>query len=278
MTKRSIINTLLIIILATIVTSTITPAVISADILGGRRQAQATTTIEKTASASARQQIEEQILNATVRFYIETWVVAPGDSGYTIDSASGHGTLKDGGYLVTHNHFSTPPSGQSHKQDSSAYSIVTLANSEGETLFRAPLSDFKVVWEDPETLVITHKDSDLFERLGFVPAEFQEWSSLPLEAGMEVAQVDWDGETTRVDWTTVQKVSVDEGTPRLVLVDEVMSGASGGGIFWQGYHIANNWSLVQELGAADELINATTKVALNSALVVNGPNQVVAAK
>jgi hypothetical protein len=250
--------------------------VLSEDIPDEPKQARAA--VDQTASAEARQQMEKQILSSTIRFYIETWTVAPGDSGYDIASASGHGTLKAGGYLVTHNHFSTPPSGQSQEQGASAYSVVTLANSNGEALFKTPLSDFEVVWEDPETLMISHKDSGLFERLGFVPAAFKEWSSLRLEAGIEVAQVDWDGTTTRVDWTTVQEIAVDDGMPWLVLADGITLGASGGGIFWQGYHIANNWLQVQELDASDELLNVTTKVALNSAPVAGGPAQLVASR
>lgn len=279
MKERHLIGILIIIILVSIMTSTITAAVISESISGGPIQATGpnVTFVKPTSDeVETRQQIEERILNSTIRFYIETWAVRPGDSGYDFDSASGHGTLKDGRYLVTHNHFSAPLSSQSHDRESNAYTMVTLTDSNGEALFKGPVSDFEVVWEDPETLVITHKDSDLFQKLGFVSAEFKQWSSVPLEAGMEVAQVDWDGATTRVDWTTVQEVTVNEGTPRLVLADDVTLGASGGGIFWQGVHIANNWLLVQELGASGELLSATTKVALNSAPVASTLSQAAA--
>lgn len=221
------------------------------------------------ADALARREAEERILQSTVRIYIETWVVNPDESGYDVDTAVSHATLKDGRFLVTHNHFSTPLTGDNQLN----YTTVTLANSRGEALFKASLSDFELVWQDPETLVIAYKDDSLFESLGFVSAEFADWSSVPLESGIEVAQVDWDGTTTRVDWTTVQEINVDDGVPRLVLADSIMLGASGGGIFWQGKHIANNWLLVQELGASDELLGATTKVALNSTPVAGSPGQ-----
>lgn len=229
------------------------------------------------ADTLARRQIEERILKATVRIYIETWVVNPDESGYELDTAASHATLKGGRFLVTHNHFSAPITGGSRDKEL-GYIGVTLANSDGEPLFKGPLSDFELVWEDPETLIIAHKDDSLFEKLGFASAEFADWSSAPLEPGSEVAQVDWDGTTTRVDWTTVQEINVNEGVPRLVLADSITLGASGGGIFWQGKHIANNWLLVQELGASDELLGATTKVALNSAPVANGPSPVIASK
>ena len=108
---------------------------------------------------------------------------------------------------------------------------MTLFNSQGEPRFRGSLSDFDLVWEDPETLVTGHKESDFFEKLGFISAEFYDGSSLSLAAGMEVAQVDWDGITTRVDWTTVKEVSVVDGLRWMILTDEVTIGASGGGIF-----------------------------------------------
>lgn len=279
MKTRHLIGTLIIIILASIVAFTISAVVVSEDISGGPvRATEPNVTFVEPAGTDVetRQQIEKRILKSTIRFYIETWAVKPGDSGYDFDSASGHGTLKDGRYLVTHNHFSTPLSSQPQDRDPNAYTMVTLADSNGQTLFRGPVSDFEIVWEDPETLVITHEDNDLFEKLGFVSAEFKDWSSVPLEAGSEVAQVDWDGEITRVDWTTIQEVAVEDGVPRLVLADGVTLGASGGGIFWQGTHIANNWLLVQELDASGELIGATTKVALNSAQVASGPDQIVA--
>jgi len=279
MKKRYLLVSLIIIILVTSLTLVIIARVVSEDTSGRTVQATESNDASDTpasVNAGTRQQIEEHILKSTIRFYIETWTVKPGESGYGIDTVSGHGTLKDGRYLVTHNHFSTPPPGGSSEQESSDYALVTLTNSDGEALFRGPLSDFEIVWEDPETLVVTHRDSDLFQKLGYVSAEFKEWSSVPLEVGMEVAQVDWDGTTTRVDWTTVHEVSIDDGTPRLVLADGVTLGASGGGIFWQGSHIANNWLQVQALGASGELLDSTTKAALNSAPVAGGPSQIIA--
>jgi hypothetical protein len=229
------------------------------------------------ADAAARRKAEEQILRSTVRIYIETWTVKPDDSGYDVGATVSHATLKDGRFLVTHNHFSAPLADQSAGTDP-IYAVVTLANSDGQALFRGPLSDFVLIWKDPQTLVIRHKDDGLFEKLGFVSAEFEDWSAVPLKPGLEVAQVDWDGETTRVDWTTIQEVDVDDGVPRLVLADGVTLGASGGGVFWQGKHIANNWLLVQELGSSGEFLDTATKVALDSAQVANGPGQVVASR
>lgn len=216
----------------------------------------------------ACQDSEEQILKATVRIRIDTWVVKDGDAGYIVNNSVGHATVKDGRYLVTHNHFDIPLSIRPRDGEPEAYGIVTLFNSAGDSLYKGPLSDFELVWEDPETLVIAHKDDGLFQRLGFVSVPFQDWTSAPLAPGMEVAQVDWDGKTTRVDWTTIQEVNTDNGVPRLVLADDVLPGASGGGIFWQGVHIANNWALVEQFEGSGALVNAITKAALNSNRVV----------
>lgn len=217
-------------------------------------------------SADCRR-IEERILKSTVRIKIETWVVAPGESGYLIDSSVGHATLKDGRYLVTHNHFSVSLSIRPHKGEPEAFGIVTLSNSQGEACYKGPLSDFELVWDDPQTLVIAHKEDGFFEELGFASAGFDDWSSLPLAAGMEVAHVDWDGETTHVDWVTIKEVTVDDQVPCLILNGDVTRGASGGGVFWQGAHIANNWCLLQNFDEAGALVNVTTKAALNSAHV-----------
>ncbi len=212
--------------------------------------------------------IEQVILRSTVRFRIDTWVVLDDDSGYKTDVSIGHGTLKDGRFLVTHNHFGVPLG--IRPREFEVYAVITLYEAGGAAVFQGPLSDFYLVWEDPETIVLASKDANLFEELGFVSAEFWDWAAAPIEPGMEVAQVDWDGSSTRVDWVIVQEVSVTEGTPRLVLADEVRNGASGGGIFWQGLHIGNNWTRVEQYTSTSTLLGIVTKAALNSPQIAAG--------
>lgn len=214
--------------------------------------------------AQTCRELEQRILAATVRIELQGWKVADDESGYDIDYTVGHATIKEGRYLITHNHFRIPLSIRLQEGTSEVYTMVTLSDSSGQTLFKGPISDFEIAWEDPETLVFAYKDEELFQDANNVSAEVSDWSSLPLKAGMEVAQVDWDGTTTRVDWTTVQEVDVEDGVPRLVLADGVTLGASGGGIFWQGIHIANNWLLMQHYGESGTLTDTMTKVALNS--------------
>jgi len=214
-------------------------------------------------------ELEDQILNSTVRMMVESWVVNPGEEGYDISYSMGHATVMEDRYLVTHNHFNVPLNIRPREGDPESYTVIYLYNTSGEPLFKGPLSDFELAREDVETLVFAYKEKGLFEELGFSSAEFEAWPSLPLEAGMEVAQIDWDGTTTRVDWVKVQSVNVDEGAPRLVLADGVLPGASGGGIFLQGTHVANNWQLHEKVGAGGVVIEATSTVALNSDGILN---------
>lgn len=220
-------------------------------------------------SGQARQEMEQQILSSTVRILMESWVYLPGEDGYDIRSSMGHGTVMNGRYLVTHNHFDLPMNIRSRPGDAETYVIVYLWDSSGEPIYRGPLLDYELVLEDEETLVFAHKDEGFFERLGFASAEFLPAASLPLEAGMTLAQVDWDGETTRVDWVMVQDVLLDQGTPRLVLADGATLGASGGGIFWNGAHVANNWRVEEMIGVGGDVIGIVTTVALDSAAVSN---------
>ncbi|MDX1616299.1 MAG: hypothetical protein R3300_18445 [Candidatus Promineifilaceae bacterium] len=211
-------------------------------------------------------ELEQQILSATVRITLESWVLAEEGKGYETKSSTGHATVMNGRYLVTHNHFSLPLN-SADAADSGASVMVSLYDSGGELLFRGPLSAFDVVSVQEQTVVLAHKEEGFFEALGFRSATFQAATALPLEPGMTVAQIDWDGQQTRVDWVTIERVILDEGTPRLVLFDGATAGASGGGIFWQGVHVANNWGVGEYLGPAGEVIEAVTIAALNSAAV-----------
>jgi hypothetical protein len=272
--KKHLFVAQIVIILAAIITPTSAAEIFHTDFLETSPQGDdsyVTCGNPSIAYAETCRKIEDKILKATIRMRIDTWVVKDRDSGYEIDSSFAHATLKDDRFLVTHNHFSIPLYLRSRDGESEAYRLVTMSNSNGEILYEGPLSDFELVWEDREALVIASKEEGFFERLGFVSAKFSEWSSIPLADGMEVAQVDWDGETTRVDWTKIQEVDVKEEVPQMVLADGVTLGASGGGIFLGGIHIANNWLRVQQFEESGALIGTTTKVALNTAQVVDDP-------
>ncbi len=213
-------------------------------------------------AAAQRRLLEEQILDSTVRFGIESWVYRPADEGYDIDYSSGHGTVFEGRYLVTHNHFGIPLSFEPGG-DEGSYEIISLYDHNGRPVFKGSLSEFELVREAGEALVFAHPDEGFFEALGFHSAQFAAWDTVRLVKGTEVAQIDWDGDTTRVDWVRVKDVVLDNGTPRLVLDDGVLVGASGGGIFWQGVHVANNWLFQAKVGESGGTYDEVTTAALN---------------
>jgi hypothetical protein len=95
--------------------------------------------------------------------------------------------------------------------------------------------------KDGRYLVFDFGQSRLFDLWGMASADFKAWPSLALEPGTEVARVDWNGKTAYVEWTTIEAVIIEDGTPRLTLANNIEIGSSGGGVFWNGYHIANNW-------------------------------------
>ena len=87
---------------------------------------------------------------------------------------------------------------------------------------------------------------------------------LQVEPGTAVAQLDWDGRMAHVDWVLVEEVLEEGGTRVLVLSDELLQGAAGGGVFWQGYHIANNWMSGEVVDEGGSVVRQFSKAALNT--------------
>jgi hypothetical protein len=209
-------------------------------------------------------QLEANILSSTVRVYFQTWVVTDDEAGYEMYESVGHATVKDGSYLVTHNHTEIPLSIRQRSGDPDVYTKIFLTNAAGDLLHEGPLTDFSIIVADTETLVFAHKEAGFLTSLGFTSATFRSWETVPLSAGMEVAQIDWDGERASVKWVPIEEITVNRGVPQIKLASGVMAGASGGGIFWQGEHIANNWRVKITLDGMDNVIDQTTTAALNS--------------
>lgn len=211
----------------------------------------------------------ERLLASTVRLEVRSWRVKRSESGYDIQSSIGHATLKDRRYLVTHNHFSIPLAVSGTGRD---FVTVSVYDGMGKLLFMRPLDSFKVVVEEEETLVLEVRGEDLQETLardGVVSADFSAEAVRDLRPGMEVGQVDWDGERTFIHWTEVEEVVMDTGTPRLVLADGIGLGASGGGVFVNGQHLATNWRVDLYLNeATQDLLYETSTAALNTEAVV----------
>jgi len=215
--------------------------------------------------------IEANILNTTVRFQINSWIVKPDESGYLIDRSIGHGTVKDGRYLVTHNHFGEPFSENPEINRETIYGQIEIFDTNGTKVGQLPVNDVSIVLQDEETLVLDFQEVDgagFFETMGFSSAGYMDWHTLPLATNAEVAQVDWDGKLTRVDWTTIQEINTGRPVAELVMFDELQVGASGGGVFFGTFHIGNNWTTVEELDPKGAVVGRYSTAALNSNRIV----------
>ena len=173
-----------------------------------------------------------------------------------------------GRYVVIHDHFSVPLSSLKNAENNGG-TAVSLFKANGEKILLEALPTvFTVVVEDPETLVLDFGTNEagqgFFEGLGLPSARFRTWQNFQLESGVEVAQVDWDGTQAHGDWVQVGDILVEDGTPTLELDNALTLGASGGGEFWQGFHIANNWSTVTVHNDSGAVVREYSKAALNS--------------
>ncbi|MCP5014221.1 MAG: hypothetical protein GY938_02940 [Ketobacter sp.] len=213
-------------------------------------------------------ELERQVLASTVRLEWR-FKIKNDDGQYTfVDGSMGLATIKTGRYLVTHNHPSVPLSGLKKGE----LTTVSVFTANGRPLWiEGSLEAITITEEDPETLILdfgSYGGEGLFGSMGMVSAEFKAWESLSLQPGMEVAQINWDGETTDVDWVTIEKVITEDNLPKLELANSVAPGTSGGGVFWNGYHIANTRSQVTAYGQnSGAVLREYSVAALNSAQV-----------
>ncbi len=186
--------------------------------------------------------LERQILASTVRIEWHLWM--PNDEGnvYTIVKKSiGHATIKEGRYLVTHNHWHML---LSDLERGESITVSVFSANGNPVWLDLPVDDIKVVEAGTETLVLdfgVQAGRGLFEKVGLLSADFRTWEALPVQSGMEVAQINWDGAAARVEWVTIDEVIIRNEVASLELDSYVLDGTSGGGVFWNGYHIANTW-------------------------------------
>ena len=186
-------------------------------------------------------ELEQQILASTVRIEWNLWVQDDDGNGYSRKDRISQATVKQGRYLVTHNHSEVLQSDAKKKQ----FNRVSVFTADGIPIWpKGPIYTLIITVEDEETLVLDFGDyggQGLFALWGISSSEFKAWDSVALQPGMEVAQVVWNGSRAHVAWVTIDDVVTEHGTPRLELDNLVTFGASGAGVFWNGYHIANNW-------------------------------------
>ena len=278
--NRTILGTSLIIISFSLIGCQLETAVAQAN---GPQSIVTTTTTEircgqpQPEDIAICQQWEEEILATTVRIQLSGWLASAETNTATwsrLDTKIGHGTVKDGRTLVTHNHYQMPfdllAAGR-------VTGLVSLFTSAGEPILaKADINMVSVVYRDSQTLVLafqTETGEGLFDVLGIPSASFKTWTDLPLQPGQEVAQIDWDGATAHVDLVEIQAVITDNGTAKLELDNFNEVGSSGGGVFWQRVHIANNWqrTTVSETGGT-AVLHQFSSAALNSVSLVAADN------
>lgn len=190
------------------------------------------------------QEIEQRILATTLRIEIQKYVYVE-DQGLTELFSTGYGTVIAGRYLVTHNHFKLPLLELLADDVNGRYATVWLYTADDMLLWEGPLTQASATFVDSESLLLEFLDQDgrgLFEQLGVPSADFSTLETGVVLPGAEVAQINWDHQHAFVQWTTINETGFYEGTPVVVLSDCILVGASGGGLFIDGVHFANNWS------------------------------------
>jgi hypothetical protein len=198
----------------------------------------ATCTQTTTTNAEICAAQEAEILASVVRIVLH----ANFQKGQLTDFRGnvGHATVMAGRYLITHNHFAIdlPALSVTNHQDLTGLSLYNAAGQ--RIVHNAPVGTFQVAAQDAQTLVLDF-GPDYFDNLNIPSASFMTAQDAHITVGSEVAQLDWDGEQAYVVWTTVTQAAHYHESPYLELDHYAMVGASGGGVFWQGYHVANNW-------------------------------------
>jgi len=224
------------------------------------------------AMAATCQAMEDEILASTVRLLMFTPIMHVEGEGYRIVNSMGHATVMNGRYLVTHNHYDETILSMLLQEDPDNLITVNIYNSNGEIISQVPGQMLKVLRVEHETVVYDLGEKDgigYLTTLGIPSAKMLSLPSVSLEAGMEVAQINWDGSSTHVDWVRIDATNTQADTPIVNVSNCILKGASGGGVFWQGQHIGNNWSRTDKcdsgLDIGDEIVST---VALNSQTVI----------
>jgi hypothetical protein len=215
--------------------------------------------------------LEANLLAVTVRIEMHAQYNLQGNT-YTKAHPS-HATIMAGRYLVTHNHFKFSLT-ETASGDEEGYIAISLRRADGTLILdHASLDAFTIVHADAQTLVLEFLNSQgggLFSALGLPSANFVDWQDANLQSGIELAQIDWNGESAHVDWVQIDVLQLDDSVPQLQVNNFARFGCSGGGIFWNGQHIGNNWARnIEENTATDEITRRYSMIALNSSAILD---------
>jgi hypothetical protein len=208
-----------------------------------------------------------RILASVVRY---EFFIPEYDGSDRLISSLGHGTVKDGRYLVVHNHFGVDlVVFETGAQDA----LLGMHNGLGDLFLWEQKPRFAVVVEEVEALVLDFGVDDdgqgFFESKGIQSATYENWQLKEPQPGQSVAQVVWDGSRSDITWTSIKEVILDNGVPRIVLANPLRHGASGGGVFLDGSHIAVNWERGKHLDENGAVIEEFSTAALNSSALVD---------
>jgi hypothetical protein len=205
--------------------------------------------------------LADRILASTVRLEL----IAAKQDGRGNDLITGHGTVLAGRYVLTHNHYGLTP----EEFGDGRLLSLSIYRADGSLAVKDVLpGSFSLIVVAPETLLLDFGDfsgQGLFGIVGLASAELAVGAAVSLQLGDEVAQIDWNGVTAYVVWARVTAVNAESGAPYVELDSFVERGASGGGVFYNGVHIANNWSRNTDLrGDTGETLRRYSLAALNT--------------
>jgi hypothetical protein len=172
--------------------------------------------------------LEEDILAVTVRIEMHAQFYFQGHQKVKV--AYSHATILAGRYLVTHNHFKFSLT-ETAANGEEGYIGISLRAADGTLILNnAPLSAFTIVHTDPETLVL----------------EFLNAKGSGLFAAKGLPSADF-----QVQVNNFARI-----------------GSSGGGVFWNGQHIGNNWARnIEENSSTGDITRRYSIIALNSVVL-----------
>ncbi|MCL4872360.1 MAG: RHS repeat-associated core domain-containing protein, partial [Anaerolineae bacterium] len=190
--------------------------------------------------------IEQQILDATVMILIEY----QGDTQCPIGSSRTctipyHATVMNDHTLLSHNHFRAfdlnLPIHRIHLYDAYGNSIPV----NGQILQR---------YAD-ETSTLTFNQGTFSNQTAAI---FGDVVSSGVQVGDKVVVITWDGTnvgSTYAVWANITTIADENGIPSFAIDIKLPGGASGGGIYFNGVHIANNWKTHLDLTGSWGAIN-----------------------
>jgi hypothetical protein len=191
---------------------------------------------------------EQEILESTVLLKAE-WEITTCRNGKcttTIMVGWSHATILDDHTLITHNHFE-PKFWDEEDFWNRATANFTAYRADGQEITGINYQDSQTYADGPETRALIFGPNSFSS-----PASFAEPGDKLPKTGSEVAVVTWKGSpgSTAVQWAPMTgiggRVEFGDGTrvENALTVDiTVRKGASGGGIFSNGTHIANNYAI-----------------------------------